>query len=187
MNKLKIITSTTRPGRKGIIIAKWMTALAKSDSQFETELLDLGEIKLPLMDEPNHPRLKQYQHQHTKDWSEKIGEADAFVIVLAEYNFSLPAPIKNALDYLFNEWKYKPVGIVSYGGISGGLRSAQMLKQVVTSLSMMPLAEAVTLPSFAKSINEQNEFHPAEEAVKSARNLLKELHRWSEALKPMRT
>lgn len=186
MNKLKIITSTTRPGRKGILVANWIKEIAIASGKFDVELLDLAKINLPLMDEPNHPRLQQYTHEHTKKWSAVIDSADAFIIVLSEYNFSIPAPIKNALDYLLNEWKYKPVGLVSYGGVSGGLRSAQMLKQVLTALSMMPIMEAVNIPFFAKYIHEEK-FTPDEIVIKSAHVMLAELERWSEALKTMRT
>lgn len=186
MNNLKIITSTTRPGRKGIFVAEWITQLAKDANKFNVELLDLAVINLPMMDEPNHPRLRQYQHEHTKQWSAKIESADAFIIVLSEYNFSIPAPIKNALDYLLNEWKYKPVAIVSYGGVSGGLRSTQMLKQVVTALNMMPILESVSIPFFANHINEQNKFVPEEIVTKSAQVMLAELERWSDALKVLR-
>jgi NAD(P)H-dependent FMN reductase len=186
MDTLKIITSTTREGRKGRIIADWITRLAADGGRFSVELLDLAEINLPLMDEPNHPRLQQYQHQHTKSWSAAVQAADAFIIVLAEYNFGFPAPIKNALDYLFNEWKHKPVAFVSYGGMSGGTRSAQMLKQVVTALSMMPLAESVSIPFFSKYITDEDEFVADEAVAKSAHGMLTELERWSEAMKAMR-
>lgn len=183
---LKIITSTTRPGNKGIAIANWMTELAKKNGSFEVELLELAKINLPLMDEPEHPRLQKYQHTHTRSWSEKINEADAFVIILGEYNYGIPAPIKNAIDYLFLEWKYKPLGLVSYGGISGGLRSAQMLKQVVTTVGMMPIPEQVNLPFFSKMINEQGAFEPDESAERSAANMLSQLHKWAGALKTLR-
>ena len=186
MNKLKIITSTTRPGRKGIAVANWIKKIADQNQNFEVELLDLAEINLPMMDEPHHPRLKKYEHEHTKRWSATIDPADAFIIVLSEYNFGFTAPIKNALDYLFNEWKYKPVAFVSYGGVSGGLRSMQMIKQVVTALSMMPIVEAVNVPFFSKFINEQNEFVPEEIVDKSAYNMLNELNRWADAMKPLR-
>lgn len=186
MNNLKIITSTTRPGSKGIAIADWISKLATESNKFNVELLDLASINLPLMDEPNHPRLKQYQHEHTKKWSATIDAADAIIIVLAEYNFGFPAPVKNALDFLFNEWKYKPVAFVSYGGVSGGLRAAQMLKQVVTTLGMMPLVEAVSIPFFTKHINEQQQFVADEILIKSAHVMLAELERWSEALKVLR-
>lgn len=186
MKKIKVITSTTREGRRGIIIARWMAEFAKTNSEFEVELLDLKEINLPLMDEPNHPRLQKYVHQHTKNWSSKIEEADAFIITLGEYNYSIPAPIKNAIDYLFNEWQYKPLGIVSYGGISGGLRSSQMLKQVVTTINMMPLSQQVTIPSFEKLIDENNNFIPNEHIEKSAISMLKELEKWAETMQTLR-
>jgi len=186
MDNLKILTSTTREGRKGGAIANWLTSYAQQNSGFDVELLDLAEINLPFMDEPNHPRLQQYKHDHTKKWSETIEGADAFVIVLSEYNFGFPAPIKNALDYLFNEWRHKPVGIVSYGGISAGLRSTQMLKQVVTALNMMPLQEQVSVPFFTKFINEEGEFTPDETITKSASVMLTELQKWSEVMKQLR-
>jgi NAD(P)H-dependent FMN reductase len=186
MNNIKIITSTTREGRKGIAVANWITDVARQNDQYNIELLDLAEINLPFMDEPHHPRLQQYQHEHTKKWSETISSADAFIIVLGEYNFGFPAPIKNALDYLFNEWKYKPVAFVSYGGVSGGLRSTQMLKQVVTALNMMPVVDQVNIPFFAKHINDNGKFQADEVLTKSADAMLKELERWSEALKAVR-
>jgi NAD(P)H-dependent FMN reductase len=186
LEKLKIITSTVREGRKGRIIADWITALAKESGHFEVELLDIAEIDLPPMTEPNHPRLQNYKYEHTKKWSAKIAEADAFVIVLAEYNFGFPAPIKNAIDYLFNEWKNKPVGFVSYGGISDGTRAAQMLKQVVTAISMMPLAESVAIPAFTNYINGQQKFAASEQLDKAAKTMLHELEKWSAALKALR-
>lgn len=184
--KLKIITSTTREGRQGVAIEKWITEYAKSKANFDAELLDLSIINLPFMDEPNHPRMQKYQHEHTKKWSAKINEADAFIIVLAEYNFAFPAPIKNALDFLFVEWMHKPVGFVSYGGVSGGLRATQMLKQVVTTMSMMPITAQVNIPFFAKLIDENGVFQSNEIINKSAEHTLAELEKWSNALKVMR-
>jgi NAD(P)H-dependent FMN reductase len=186
MTNLKIITSTTRPGRSGVAVEKWFTELAKTKHEFNVELLDLSVINLPFMDEPNHPRMQKYQHEHTKKWSAKINEADAFIIVLAEYNFAFPAPIKNALDFLFNEWMHKPVGFVSYGGVSGGLRSTQMLKQVVTTMSMVPITAQVNIPFFAKLIDENGVFQANEVIIKSAEHTLMELEKWSVILKPMR-
>lgn len=186
MNNIKIITSTTREGRKGIAVANWITELAKQTNKYNIELLDLAQIDLPFMDEPNHPRLQQYKYEHTKQWSETINTADAFIIVLAEYNFGFPAPIKNAIDYLYNEWMHKPVAFVSYGGVSGGLRSTQMLKQVVTAVHMMPIVDQVNIPFFAKFINENGTFVPDESIIKSAGAMLIEVERWSVALKAMR-
>ena len=186
MYNLKVITSTTRPARKGILVADWITALAQQTGKFNVELLDLAAINLPLMDEPNHPRLKQYQHEHTKNWSATIEAADAFIIVLGEYNYGFPAPIKNALDYLFNEWMYKPVAFVSYGGISAGLRSMQMLKQVASALSMLVITESVNLPFFSKYINDEGVFEPEEIVDKSAHVMLSALERYCEASQVLR-
>ncbi|MBL0740324.1 NADPH-dependent FMN reductase [Chryseolinea lacunae] len=184
--KLKIITSTTRPGRKGEPIATWALETLKANPVFDVELLDLAAINLPFMDEAAHPRLKDYKHAHTKAWSAKIDEADAFVIVLGEYNYGFPAPIKNAIDFLFHEWAYKPVGFVSYGGLSGGTRSLQMIKGVVTSLKMVPLTEAVNIPFFTKYFDDQENFKGDDALVKATQVMLGELERWAKALKPMR-
>ncbi|MBS1689817.1 MAG: NAD(P)H-dependent oxidoreductase, partial [Bacteroidetes bacterium] len=78
MYNLKVISSSVRDGRKGPIVARWVTELAKQDGNYNVELLDLGELQLPMMNEPHHPMLKKYQYEHTKQWSAKIDEADAF-------------------------------------------------------------------------------------------------------------
>ncbi|MFN8343847.1 MAG: NAD(P)H-dependent oxidoreductase [Spirosomataceae bacterium] len=186
MNNLKIITSTTRPGSKGISIARWITEVARQSEKFNVELVDLAVINLPFLDEPNHPRLQQYQHEHTKKWSALIDEADAFILVLGEYNHGFPAPLKNALDYLFKEWMYKPVAFVSYGGISAGLRSLQLLKPVVSALHMLPITESVSIPFFSKFINDEETFVPEENVVKSAQSVLGHLERYCEASKVLR-
>ena len=183
---LKIIIASTRPGRKGISVANWFIDIAKKDTNFEVEVLDLEKINLPFLDEPQHPRLQEYTKEHTKDWSKKIGAADAFVFVFPEYNFSMPPTLSNAIDFLFKEWNYKPVGLVSYGGVSGGLRAAQMSKLQITTVKMMPITEAVSIPFFEKHIDENGKFIAYEMADQSANVLLKELLKWTVALKTMR-
>ncbi|MFT3824418.1 MAG: NAD(P)H-dependent oxidoreductase [Chitinophagaceae bacterium] len=186
MYKVKIITSSTRPGRKGPAVAAWIQELAAQHEGLEVELLDVAAINLPFMDEPNHPRLKQYTHDHTKKWSKLIEEADAFLFVTTEYNFGYPAPLKNAIDFLYHEWGYKPVGFVSYGGLSGGTRAVQQLKQVVTALKMVPLVEAVHIPFFSKFLNDEEKFLPDEGNIKTAGAMIAELAKWAETLKTMR-
>lgn len=186
MPKLLIIIASTRPGRVGLPIGQWTRDHAIAHGGFEVEVADLAEINLPFMDEPMHPRLRQYAHQHTKDWSAKVAAADAFIFVMPEYNYSLTAPLKNALDYLFLEWNYKAVGFVSYGGVSGGTRAVQMVKQVVTTLKMMPLPEAVTLPFVHQMLDEQRHLRATELIEMSATLMLNELKRWTEALRPLR-
>lgn len=186
MFNLKIIIVSTRPGRKGPALAAWMHERVENNPAFKTELLDLAEINLPFFDEPEHPRFQKYQHQHAKSWSAIIDSSDAFIIVTPEYNYGYPAPIKNAIDYLFNEWAYKPVAFVSYGGIAGGTRCVQMLKQVLTALKMVPVTEAVHIPFFTKYINEAGTFLSDEGINKSADAMISELTKWSAALQPMR-
>jgi NAD(P)H-dependent FMN reductase len=186
MYNLKIIIGSTRPGRRGPAVASWFIDCAKKYPDFNVEKLDLAEINLPMFDEPNHPRLKQYMHEHTKNWSKLVDSADAFVFVTPEYNYSFPASIKNAIDFLHNEWGYKPVGFVSYGGISAGTRAIQSLKLVVTTLRMVPIFEAVSIPFYSQYIDENGKFNANDSMNRSADALLKELLRWTGLLKEMR-
>lgn len=186
MLQLKVILGSTRPGRKGAPVAEWFMGIAKQHTEFNTELLDLAKINLPFLDEPEHPRFKRYQHQHTKDWSAIIDSADAIVIVTPEYNYGYPATVKNALDFIYQEWNNKPVGFVSYGGIAAGTRSAQMLKQVANALKMVALADNVNIPFIARHVEDNGRFITDENIDKSANNMLKELYKWAVALKPMR-
>jgi NAD(P)H-dependent FMN reductase len=160
---------------------------ARRHAGFDVELVDLAEVNLPLMDEPQHPRFQKYQHEHTKAWSARVQKADAFVFVTPEYNFSTPPSLVNALDYLVVEWAYKPIAFVSYGGVSGGLRSVQMTKLLVTALKMVPLVEAVSIPFFASFIDATTgKFVPEEKQAKAAASMLDELLRWTAALKVLR-
>lgn len=185
MINLKIIIASTRPGRKGPLLADWIFEKAGSHQEFELEMIDLAAINLPFIDEPHHPRLQQYTHQHTKDWSTKIASADAFIVVTPEYNHGFPATIKNAIDFLYFEWRHKPIGFVSYGGIAGGTRSIQLLKPVLTSLDMVPLTAAVNVPFFTKFIK-NDKFEATDDQNKMANGLFAELKRWSDLLSHMR-
>lgn len=183
MYNLKIISSTTRPGRKGPIVAKWITKKANQHQKFDVELLDLGEVNLPMMNEPLHPRLKNYEHNHTRQWSAKIDEADAFIFVTAEYNHTYPASLQNALQYLSQEWNYKAAGVVSYGGVSAGTRAYIDLKKDLLTFKMAPLLEAVNIPLFTQFINDENELSPNAEMEQAANAMLDELARWSSGMK----
>ena len=185
MHKLHVVIDSTRPGRAGLPIGNWFHAYARQRGTFDTRLVDLAEINLPMFDEPRHPRLRQYEHAHTKAWSAIVAEADAFVLVTPEYNFAAPPALLNALDYLHQEWQYKPVGFVSYGGPAGGTRSVQMLKLPLTALKMVPLFESVTLPLFFKQLQD-GVFQPTEANETAAAAMLDELARWTTALKTLR-
>ncbi len=184
--KLHIVICSTRPGRIGPAVARWFDGFASNHNKFETQLIDLADFNLPLLDEPLHPKMQQYEHAHTKVWSESVAAADAYIFVTPEYNYSPPPSLINALDYVYNEWNYKPCGFVSYGGISGGLRSAQAVKLVVTTLKMMPMMEGVMIPFVANFLDDAGEFQSNETIDKSAITLLDELLRWTLGLKAMR-
>jgi NAD(P)H-dependent FMN reductase len=139
-----------------------------------------------MMDEPDHPRLRRYTHAHTKRWSATVEASDAFVFVTPEYNYGYTAPLKNAIDYLHFEWQYKPVGFVSYGGVAAGTRAVQQLKQVVTTLKMTPLFEAVSIPFHTQFIDDG--VVAANEVMEQAADaMLAELVRVQAALRPLRT
>ena len=183
---LRIIIGSTRPGRVGPAVADWIAERAREHGGFDVQVTDLAELNLPLLDEPNHPRLRQYVHQHTKDWSALVESSDAFIFVTPEYNYGFNAALKNAIDYVYNEWQGKAAGIVSYGGISAGTRATQMLKQVLASLKVVPVMEAVNIPFVRSHIDEDGRFKPTEAMEASAIAMLDEVQRWTEAMRPLR-
>jgi NAD(P)H-dependent FMN reductase len=187
MTTLQIIIASTRPGRVGPTVARWIHAEAKEHAGFDIiDVVDLAEVHLPMMNEPNHPRLRDYVHKHTHEWSARVDAADAFVYVMPEYNNGFTAPLKNAIDYLHHEWAYKPVGLVSYGGVSAGTRAAQMIKPVLATLKMVPLSEAVSVPFVHSMISEDDQLLPNEIMVAAAKAMFDELRRVSDALRPLR-
>lgn len=185
MPKLHTVIASTRPSRIGPAMAHWFHELAIKDGKFDAELIDLADFDLPVLDEPNHPVRRQYTKDHTKKWSANVRRADAFVFVTPEYNYCPPPSLVNALDYLFWEWQYAPAGIVSYGGVSGGLRSAQALKLQLTTLKIIPIPEGIALPNVYQQLKD-GKFEPNELNTQSAHSLLNELIRWTEALAPLR-
>ncbi len=183
---LQVIAASTRPGRRGIAVARWVQRLAETHGGFDVELVDLAEVGLPVFDEPNHPRLRQYVHDHTKNWSATVDRADAFVFVTPEYNHSFPAALKNALDYLSSEWADKAAGLVTYGGVSAGLRASSALKPVLGALRVLTVPEAVSVPFFAQFLDEDDEFVPNAELEAGGKAMLDALVRLTGALRPLR-
>ncbi|MEU7374107.1 NAD(P)H-dependent oxidoreductase [Streptomyces albidoflavus] len=186
MPRLHVVIASTRPGRTGPAVADWFTQIAEKHGGFDVHVIDLAEVGLPLLDEPHHPAERNYTHQHTKDWSASVDAADAFVFVAPEYNYGINAALKNAIDYLYFEWQYKPVGIVSYGNTSAGLRAAQMTKQVVTTLKMMPVTESVAIHFIGTHLAEDGTFQGTEGMAEAAGGMLDEIARFAEALRPLR-
>jgi NAD(P)H-dependent FMN reductase len=186
MPRLMVIIGSTRPGRVGLPVAQWFVRRASAHGGFELRLVDLAELNLPLLDEPNHPRLRRYTHRHTREWSARVEACDAFVLVTAEYNHSYPAPLKNAIDYLHHEWRDKPVGFVSYGGVAAGTRAMQHLKSVIAALRMVPAVAAVNIPFVAQLIGEDGALQANEIMEQAVAAMLDELLRLHGALRGLR-
>jgi NAD(P)H-dependent FMN reductase len=186
MPRLLIIIASTRPGRIGLPVANWFVEHAAAHGGFELEVADLAELELPLLDEPNHPRLRRYTRDHTRAWSATVAAADAVVMVTSEYNYGYPAALKNAIDYLHHEWRYKPVGFVSYGGVAAGTRAVQQLKQVVTALAMMPTQASVNIPFVQQFLSEDGAIIGNEIMLEAVPAMLDELLKFQAALAPLR-
>ena len=185
MPTLSIVIASTRPGRVGEPVAQWFLAHARAHAGFQADLVDLRAVELPALDEPNHPRFGNYTQEHTKGWSARIQQADAFVFVVPEYNHG-PAPaLVNALAYLYSEWIYKAAGFVSYGGVSGGTRSVEATRPILATLRMVAPPEAVHIP-FVDQMLRGGALVPGDEVALAATALLDELLRLSEALAPLR-
>lgn len=135
--KIQLIIGSTRPGRVGPQIADWIIDSLPKKSGIEYEIVDVKKWDLPIFNEPIHPSMGQYQHEHTKAWSNKIKEADAYIFLTPEYNAGYPAALKNAIDYLYHEWQNKPLIIISYG-VGGGPTASAQLRQVAERLKMRP-------------------------------------------------
>lgn len=183
---LQTIICSTRPGRVGPTVAQWFNQFAEAHGSFDCSMVDLAEFNLPVFDEPMHPAKQEYEKSHTKAWSKSVAAADAYAFVIPEYNGFPPPSLVNALNYLYKEWNYKPCSFVSYGGVSGGLRSVQATKQIVTTLRMMPVVEGVMIQMPWNRMGEDKRFQSDEHIDNSANAMLAELHKWATALKTMR-
>jgi NAD(P)H-dependent FMN reductase len=186
MIKIKIIAGSTRPGRFNIQPARWITEIAKARQDSEVELLDLEEINLPFLDEAAPPMMQKYTKEHTKKWAKKISEADGFILVTPEYNHSFSPVLKNAIDYLFKEWHFKPVTFVSYGSLAGGSRAVEHLRGVAAEVKMYDLREQIMLPSYWENLNEKGEYKFTERHEKNANEMLDSLVFWAKKMKEAR-
>ena len=182
---LQVIIGSTRPGRLGKPVADWLVSEAEAHGGFDVRVTDLAELALPLMDEPNHPRLRDYQHDHTHAWSATIDAADAFVFILPEYNHGMTAPVKNAVDFLHHEWRHKPASVVSYGGVAAGTRAVEQLIQVLSVLGVPVLQQQVNIP-FVFQFMTDGRLEANEIMTGAAKTLLDELARQTPVLKQLR-
>lgn len=185
MVRIAVISGSASPHHTGAPIVSWIADKLRAQVGVDVDVVDLQELGLPFYDEPNLPRLRQYVHQHTKDWSARVAAADAFIFVTPEYNGSFPAILKNALDFLHHEWHYKPAGVVTYGGgLSAGFRGAQALRQILAALYMVPIQEAVAIP-FVKEHLDESGFHPTQGMELAADAMVREVLRAQGALRTL--
>jgi NAD(P)H-dependent FMN reductase len=184
MLKIAIIVGSTRPGRKGEAVAKWVYEIARKRTDADFALVDLATFELPLLDEPMPAQFGSYNHAHTKTWSAAIASFDGFVFVTPEYNHGTSGALKNAIDFLYNEWRDKAAGFVGYG-YTLGARAIENLRLVMASLQVATVRPQVGLSLFT-DFERTTVFKPAEIQEKNLSNVLDHVIAWSGALKVLR-
>ncbi|GAB3043179.1 bifunctional NAD(P)H-dependent oxidoreductase/GNAT family N-acetyltransferase [Parafrigoribacterium mesophilum] len=185
--RVLVIGASTRPSRIGAAITEWFLQTTGERAQqlgVTYDLVDLAELQLPFLDEPEHPSAGHYQHEHTRAWSRRVDAVDAVIVVTPEYNYGMPATLKNAFDYLHREWAWKPIAFVSYGNTSAGTRGVQMSKQVATTLRMVPCGATVALRITDETRDGAMRPNPVRDA--RALGVLEEITRLATTLRPMR-
>ena len=184
MIRVAVIIGSTRPGRNGESVARWVYEIAKKRDDAEFELVDLKEINLPLLDEPVPPSMGQYSKPHTKAWAAKVASFDAFVFVTPEYNHGTSGALKNAIDFLYAEWNNKAAGFVSYGS-AGGARAVEQLRLVASEVQIAHVRNQVMFSLFSDFENfSVFKPHPRHEA--SVNEMLDQVISWGGALKTLR-
>jgi NAD(P)H-dependent FMN reductase len=184
MIKIGIIIGSTRPGRVGESVSRWVFQIAQERKDAEFELVDIQDFNLPFLDEPFPASMEQYSKPHTKIWSAKIDSFDGYVFVTPEYNHATSGALKNAIDFLYREWNNKAAGFVGYGGL-GGTRAVENLRAIVSELEIAHVRSQVAL-SLKTDFEDFSVFKPAAHQAKSVNKMLDQLIAWSGALKNLR-
>lgn len=182
--RIAVILGSTRPGRLGEHVARWVMDQARHRTDAEFELVDLVDYPLPHLDEPLPPNMGAYQNAHTQEWAAVIGRFDGFVFVTPEYNHSTSGVLKNAIDYVYAEWNNKAMGVVSYGA-AGGTRAAEHLRLIAGELQMADVRTNVALSLFT-DFRDFTELAPAAYQTQALETMLGQVIAWSQALAPLR-
>jgi NAD(P)H-dependent FMN reductase len=182
--KIAIIVGSTRPGRKCEVVANWAYDIARKRTDAEFALLDLATFELPLLDEPMPAAAGSYSHPHTKKWSAAIASFDGYVFVTPEYNHGTSGALKNAIDFLYNEWTDKAAGFIGYG-YAMGARAIENLRLVMASLQVATVRPQVGL-SLVADFERATVFKPTEMQAKSLNTMLDHVVSWSGALRVLR-
>lgn len=182
--KVKVILGSTRQNRFSEIPGQWMLELLESTPGVDAELLDLKDYEMPFFDEPISPSAKSepYKNEAVARWTGKVKEADAFVVIAPEYNHGYPAVLKNALDYVYQEWNNKPVAFVSYGSAMGA-RSVEQLRLVAVELQMAPIRNAIHMPWATVEEGRKDPAAALKPFEERAKGLVEQLLWWAKALK----
>jgi NAD(P)H-dependent FMN reductase len=184
MLKIAVVIGSTRPNRVGPAVASWVVDVAQQIDA-PVEIVDVADVGLPLLDEAVPAALSpDYSQAHTRRWGNIVSRYDGFVFVTPEYNHSLPASLKNALDFVYREWNTKAAGVVSYG-IDGGVRAADHLRLVCAELQMATVRTHVALSLF-DDFEEIHRFAPRQHHSAVLLRLLDEVIAWSGALNQLR-
>ncbi|WP_285032118.1 NAD(P)H-dependent oxidoreductase [Mycolicibacterium sp. lyk4-40-TYG-92] len=189
--RLAIVLGSTRPGRRSPQVADWVleAAAAHLGKHAAVEIVDLTQFDLPLLDEPMPAAIGEYRNSHTKQWAATVARFDGFIFVTPEYNHSMPAVLKNAIDFLFAEWNDKVAGFVSYG-LSGGTRAVEHLRLTLAEVKVATVRTQVALGLFTDfdipDMTEPGTFAPAEHHSGVLNRMLDEIVDWARVLRPLR-
>jgi NAD(P)H-dependent FMN reductase len=184
MLRIAIIIGSTRPGRIGEAVGKWVHELAGRRADAEFELVDVATFNLPLLDEPLPASSGQYSHPHTHAWSATVASFDGYVFVTPEYNHGVSGALKNAIDFLNHEWANKAAGFVGYGGTMGA-RAIEHLRLVMASVQIATVMPQVGLSLFT-DFEKFSVFKPTEIQTKSLATMLDHVITWSGAFRTLR-
>lgn len=181
--RIGVIIGSTRPGRFGDKPAAWIAERAKATGEFDIELIDLRDYKLPFFDEQMSPAWAPSKDETAQEWQKKIASLDGFIITAAEYNRSPTGVLKNALDYAYNEWNNKPVAFVGYGGV-GGARAVEQLRLIAVELQMAPIRNGVHIvwADYARIAAGEVTFDDLPHLVQASDDMLKQFGWWTKAL-----
>ena len=171
--RLAVVIASTRTGRFGPTVGHWFADTARKDGTFDVEVLDLADIPLSLSLDAT-PAMRHF--------GERIDMSDAFVIVTPEYNHSYPGPLKVALDSVRTPWQAKPVAFVSYGGLSGGLRAVEALRQVVAELHMVGIRATVSFHGAHRLFDTEGQLLAPDRPLEAATEMLAQLNWWARVL-----
>ncbi len=184
MIKLAIIIGSTRPDRKGGAVGRWVHEIARRRTDAEFEVVDVRDYNLPLLDEPVPPLMHDYQHGHTKVWARKIAGFDGYIFVTPEYNHATCGALKNAIDFLYQEWNDKAAGFVGYGSV-GGVRAVENLRLVMGELKVADVRKQVAL-NLATDFKDDVPA-PASRHEDDLNEVIDEVIAWATALRTVRT